>query len=174
MRTAAFVMLTAILALSTIGQGNVLTGPVTNPANGHQYYLLGANTPPALEAEAVSLGGHLVTINDEAENTWLCENVATSFNDFVWIGLNDATVEGEFVWTSGDPSTYRNWYAEGDNSAARDYVILLTDNTREWIVFPTSSQHGLAEVVPEPSSCLIILAAAALRLPLRSRETGHL
>ena len=43
---------------------SILQGAVTNPANGHTYYLLTQNTWTASEAEAVTLGGHLVTAND--------------------------------------------------------------------------------------------------------------
>ena len=39
----------------------VLAGPLTNAASGHAYYLLDADTWTASEAEARSLGGHLVT-----------------------------------------------------------------------------------------------------------------
>ena len=42
----------------------VLAGPLANAANGHVYYLLSTNSWTLAEAEAVNLGGHLVTIND--------------------------------------------------------------------------------------------------------------
>ena len=37
---------------------------------GSIYYLLAQNAWPASEAEAVELGGHLTTIEDQAENDW--------------------------------------------------------------------------------------------------------
>jgi len=43
---------------------------VTNPANGHSYYLLSSNTWTASQAEAAALGGNL-PINDAAENDWV-------------------------------------------------------------------------------------------------------
>ncbi len=44
-----------------------------NPANGHEYLWSGQDGRSWAEAEAaaVSLGGHLVTVNDEAEMDWL-------------------------------------------------------------------------------------------------------
>ena len=96
----------------------VLAGPITRAANAHTYYLLSSNTWTVSEAEAVGLGGHLVTINDAAENQWV---VNTFFpltggpNDWLWIGLNDAAIEGQFfwageegaiaIWASGEPFT---------------------------------------------------------------------
>ena len=44
----------------------------TNPANGNLYHLLEPSTWTAAQAEAVELGGDLVTINDQDEH----ENLA--------------------------------------------------------------------------------------------------
>src|SRR6476661_4163642 len=70
----------ALFALVTSGNAQW----IFNPATGHEYRLTcgeywGASdtsvpTPPDwfdAEAEAVAFGGHLATINDEAENLWL-------------------------------------------------------------------------------------------------------
>jgi hypothetical protein len=86
----------------------VLAGPITNAANGHVYYLLSANTWTQSENEAIALGGHLVTINDDAENDWVYD----TFSQFggarraLWLGLTDRQEEGKFVWASGEPSSY--------------------------------------------------------------------
>ena len=96
----------------------ILAGPVVNPANNHRYYLLQSASWLASEAQGVCLGGHLVTINDEAENNW----VWSEFSSFggvdrnIWIGLTDAASEGTFVWTSGEPLTYSHWrFDQPDN-----------------------------------------------------------
>ncbi len=84
-------------------------GPVLH--NGHYYYLLTNGGWSDSEAAAVALGGHLVTINDASENTWVF-NTFSSYNGVqraLWIGLNDAAVEGTFVWSSGEPVTYTAW-----------------------------------------------------------------
>jgi hypothetical protein len=77
-----------------------------NEATGHWYTLIAADTFEAAEAQAVGLGGHLVTVNDTAEQAWLYDTF--DVNPFV-IGLNDIGEEGNFVWTSGEPVTYTNW-----------------------------------------------------------------
>ncbi|MCX6879305.1 MAG: SUMF1/EgtB/PvdO family nonheme iron enzyme [Verrucomicrobia bacterium] len=122
---ALFALLPALAGPLAAG---ILTGPVINPGTGHSYYLLTQNTWSASEAEAVTLGGHLVTINDPAENEW----VLNTFSRFggsakaLWIGLSDSATEGTFAWASGQSAAFRNW-ATGEpsaGSAGEDYVHL--------------------------------------------------
>src|SRR2546428_7359019 len=49
-----------------------------NPANDHRYVLLTSETWTSSESEAVSLGGHLATINDPSEQNW----VFTTFGSY--------------------------------------------------------------------------------------------
>lgn len=139
----------------------VLVGPLTNAANGHIYYLLSTNSWTVAEAEAVSLGGHLVTINDDAEQKWVYS--AFGSNE-VWIGLTDRDVEGTFQWVSGETSTYRNWDPGEPNNAVsgnnnQDYVHIYSntnttvsrrgkwDDRSETESFALSFK-GIVEVVP--------------------------
>jgi hypothetical protein len=89
----------------------VLAGPLVNPANGHAYYLLTANDWLKSEAEAMKLRGHLVTINDAAEQDWVFKTFTQTSGPprGFWIGLNDLGHEGLFTWVSGESATYRNW-----------------------------------------------------------------
>ena len=77
-----------------------------NSATQHYYAQVEGLTWVEAEAYAVRLGGHLVTINDQAEQDWLS---ATFTEEGVGIGLNDLASEGTWVWTSGEPVTYTNW-----------------------------------------------------------------
>jgi hypothetical protein len=112
MKTLCLTLL-AIITSTTVQHlgAQVLTDPITNSANGHWYYLLEANYWTNAEAQAVQLGGHLVTINDAAENAW----VLNTFGNYggvprqLHIGLTDQGHEGVWVWTSGESATYRNW-----------------------------------------------------------------
>src|SRR4051812_48449020 len=54
----------ALLLAAINSQAAILTGPITNPANGHDYYLLSAGIWTASEAEAEDLGGTLATIRN--------------------------------------------------------------------------------------------------------------
>ena len=106
----------------------VLTGPVYNSTTGHYYYLLDQSNWTDAEATAISLGGHLATINDAAEDAWIYRTFSlfNNVNRHLWIGLYDtdqavnspdqATRRTEFAWTSGETPTYRNWAFYEPNS----------------------------------------------------------
>jgi hypothetical protein len=115
----------AVAGTAETAEGSVLEymGHIFTLHNGHYY---GAtNTPGSWvdkEAEAVSIGAHLVTINDAAENAFLVTNFG---NGNRWIGLTDQAVEGTFVWSSGEPVTYTNWgFGQPDNRNNEDYGVL--------------------------------------------------
>ena len=63
---------------------------------------------------AAQLGGHLVTINDEAENIWLRERFSQwdENSNSVWIGLNDFATEPENIyahpWAVGETVIWDN------------------------------------------------------------------
>jgi hypothetical protein len=109
--------------------GPPIGGPFVNPANGSTYYLLAPDTWHNSEEQAVALGGHLVTIDDAAENAW----VFSTFEDFagtprnLWIGLTDHTQEGTWAWVSGAPVAYTNWkFGEpNDASGTEDYGMIF-------------------------------------------------
>lgn len=101
-----------------------ILGPITNPANGHRYFMLQPASWQAAEATAVRLNGHLVTINNAAENTWVFNNLAVPTGGRpLWLGLTDRTTENVFQWVSGEGATYRNFAAgEPNNSSNEDFV----------------------------------------------------
>lgn len=101
-------LLTIVWSAAAVGQEWTY-----NPATGNSYRLSTSGSWDQCEAEAVSLGGHLVAINDAAENQWALDTFPTipnPLNQGYWIGFTDAAVEGAWVWSNGDPVTYTNWY----------------------------------------------------------------
>jgi hypothetical protein len=78
---------------------DVLGGPLLNPENGHAYYLLDSNTWTNSETWAEELGGHLATIRNPSESSW----VYGSFSDYggigrsLWIGLYDPSQDTNCV-----------------------------------------------------------------------------
>jgi hypothetical protein len=157
------------------------SGDVVHTAafNGHTYHLLDTNGAKwwlASEAEAIGLGGHLVTINDAVENQWVFDTFAPVAINYanannlpdrqaisLWIGLSDHLVEGNFVWASGEPVGYTNW-APGEPAGGgpdEDFAGIsvnlgrFTPGTWHDIVGNTrvvDLPFGVVEVVPEPSS----------------------
>lgn len=98
---------------------------LVNPANGHTYHLLDVSNWTLAEATAISLGGHLATVEDAAENSWIETNFGNwgGVSRTLWIGFNDAALEGTFVWADGSTSTYTNWNSgEPNNSTGNDPI----------------------------------------------------
>jgi hypothetical protein len=134
-----------------------------NPANGHPYTMLGASDIAAAQAVAQSMGGHLVTISDLAENSWILSqfgNVSGVTNDF-WLGYNDVQSEGNFQWMNQEVTGYENWASgEPNNSGNEDYVQMTTAgqwNDTTGIVMG----HGIIEI-SEPSLMVTPLVASEL------------
>ena len=164
----------ALTALHT-AQAALLTGPIANPGNGHTYYLLTEDTWQSSEAQAISLGGHLATINDQAEQDW----VFASFGSFsgvsrsLWIGLTDQASEGNFTWISGEPVLYTHWIAfQPDNAFGSENYVHMINAANEFghpgglwndlaspnTLFATFNPlNGVVEVVPEPASATLTL-----------------
>jgi len=159
----------------TAASAAVILGPVVNPANGHQYFLLDDATWQGGEAEAVTLGGHLTTINDANEQNWVFTTFGTvgQVDRSLWIGLYESGAEGNYVWVNGEPVGYTNWYpGQPDNNGSTEAFVhmLRTGNgfaatPGEWNdlnspnnIFSVFDPLGsVAEIVPEPSS--LVLAA---------------
>jgi hypothetical protein len=168
---------------------SILDGPVYNPVTGHNYYLLDSGPWTASESEAISLGGHLVTVNDAAENTFLASTFSNfgGINRALWTGLNDAAVEGNFVWSSGDTSLYRNWEpGQPDNGGGfypnQNYALIWPspgprspgqwddhDNSNGFPDLPFNI-YGVVEVVPEPTSMGLLAVGLGIAVALQKRK----
>ncbi len=112
-----------------------ITAVLTNPANNHVYAVFTTTSWSAAEATSVALGGHLVTINDSAENDWIQQNFGLygGIDRRLWIGFNDVAVEGSFVWASGEPASFTNWNAgEPNNSGATEHYAELLGSNGKW------------------------------------------
>ncbi|MEO0836137.1 MAG: Calx-beta domain-containing protein, partial [Cyanobacteria bacterium J06642_3] len=130
--------------------------------NGNQYQLTsGSLSWSQAQAEAESLGGNLVTINDAAEEAWLKQTFSNT--ERLWIGLTDRNQEGNFQWVSGEDSSYRNWAAgepndykfNGNFTAGEDYVQMNFSGARQWNDMPNSyagTFRGIIEIGDSPSN----------------------
>jgi hypothetical protein len=110
---------TVLLFASIQSRADIIAGPVTNPANGHDYYLLTPNTWSASEAEAEEMDGTLAIVRNAGEQDW----IFSKFGNFggiersLWIGLHRTEPGGKFVWMDGSPVDYTHWYAGEPNNA---------------------------------------------------------
>ena len=142
-----------------------------NQANGHVYTLTsGPLDILAARIEAQQAGGHLVSINDAAENSFLINTFGQFFNTIqgdAWIGLSDEVSEGSYVWDNGEDFNYSNWAIGEPNNypfcgagSEEDYnIIRLWDSTPNvagvWNDLPTlsvcqnaASWYGIIEISP--------------------------
>ena len=103
------------------------------------------------QSEATSIGGNLVTINDESENQFLVDNFGFQnsiiLDDFSvsdpsetyaghWIGFSDQEEEGSWEWVNGESVTYTGWGSgqpdnNYSNSGGQDYAVILYQDQHE-------------------------------------------
>ena len=114
---ATVAMCLGIVATEADADLTFIDWDVSQGGNGHLYAV--TESPSSwfdAEAIAVAHGGHLVTINNQAEQDWLNATFPSGEPFHPWIGLwqdpNDPNYSepgGGWVWVDGDPATYRNW-----------------------------------------------------------------
>ncbi len=182
MKRTSIAALSYLAVSAATGLAASIAGPFIYPASGHSYLLLMADSWFESENEAMTFGGHLVTINDSAENVWIFSTFApiakaqiTSGDPpepALWIGLSDAAVEGTFTWASGEPVSFTQWDTGQPNSIGgdQDYVLMRGLSPRSpgqpgfWNDYINDhlghDQFGVVEIVPEPSSFALMVSSA--------------
>jgi len=147
--------------------------------NGHQYAVtMEYSNWVDAEAEAVELGGHLVTINDADENTWLTNNFGGyytyeyrdthfTWESLIWIGLEhmggDMADPTSWQWVSGEPKTYMApWWASPVGAAGvHAYLHTCTHpNPGTWWnsdhdIDPDDHPRGIIELSEPPCEPII-------------------
>ena len=114
--------------------------------NGNTYQLTPSNLNwDQAQTYAESLGGRLVTIDDEAENQWL---TSTFGSEMYFIGANDVAVEGNFTWTDGSALNYSNWLpGEPNNWENREDHAVIDGQTGNWLDWDGQvNQRGIVEI----------------------------
>jgi hypothetical protein len=123
------ILAVTMLAAAVTSRAATLAGPIVNPANGHTYYLLTTDTWQNSELQAVALGGHLATINDQAEQTWVFSTFGSygGVNRSLWLGLREVGAEGNYQWVSQESLTYTHWNRNQPDNAngTESYVHMI-------------------------------------------------
>ncbi len=110
---------------------SVVSPPFVNPANGHTYYLTNQSDWTAAAISAINAGGHLVTVNDAAENAWVLSNFGAYGGQqrLLWTGLTDDGSNGNFRYISGQTPAYTNWApGEPNGLTGENYVAIYYPN----------------------------------------------
>jgi hypothetical protein len=172
MKRRALCVFVLTIAITLLALGTAGAAYTWHTYGGHNYALTGSQQPwIANEAEAVQAGGHLVTINDAAENAWLTSTFANTYcvgyEGNPWGAAADIGYYWDgaaWSWISGEGVTYTNLYSSFPGGGSHSY--LHVDNhpsAGTWNANPVHTEpgqplpmYGIIEVVPEPSGLLAL------------------
>jgi hypothetical protein len=111
------------------------------------YVIVEGPTWEEAEANAVALGGHLVTINDAEENEWISRNYNQKGDLSLYIGLHQGA-GGSWMWSDDYAGEgYQNWHPGQPSPGETIAEIILGD--LGWANDPNPT--GFLNNVPNPS-----------------------
>jgi hypothetical protein len=148
--------------------------------NGHTYSLLQSASWLDSESEAQAMGGHLVVINNSAENRFVLdtfrgavlEAAPESGKVNLWIGLSDQNLDGDLETCDNSIVSFQNFFTDQPQQNYSDEIYMgirvrgENDDTRvgKWIDIVSNSRlgdlsYGVVEItpVPEPAACVMAL-----------------
>lgn len=134
------VIATAVyLSLAFCARAEIIAGPITNPANGHDYYLLASKSWTESEAEAESLGGSLATIKNAGDQAWVYSTFGAygGINRNLWIGLHRVGPQRSLEWVMGGKPGYVNWTGgQPDDMNGVEGFVFMASASRPWGFLP--------------------------------------
>jgi hypothetical protein len=163
-----------ILAVAPNTYAGLTQWRIEDGGNGN-WYGLTTNTGSweAMEAEAVAVGGHLASIQNTSENSYIYSLISqpNSGATFAcWLGMM-RDPSGPWYWSDGSPTDYFNWTGGEPNNAQGNerWVWMYSTGGGGWNDhWPQYSLNGVIEVVPTPAGA-VIFAVAGLAARRRRR-----
>lgn len=84
------------------------------------------------EIACQAYGGHLTSIVDQAENTYIFNQIKSFTNERFWIGYNDRKKENAFVWTDGSSATFTKWRSGEPNNYNNEDCVEMNFRDGYW------------------------------------------
>jgi hypothetical protein len=173
----------AVLALTSCAQAQY----VWHHYGGHEYALtLTHGTWVSHEAEAVAAGGHLVTINDAAENTWLASEFANTYIEGLdglpggaaaHIGYYYSSSSGQWKWISGEPVSYTCLFSAFPQGGTHAYLhVVPHPGAPQWNANPLHTEPGgsmLAKGIIERPAQTVATSNRSLYDPVAALAAGR-
>jgi len=158
--------------------GYTLIATVSSVASyqGHSHHVTydvltgNANNESPFDAEscAVVLGGHLTSIENASQNTFITGLLTTNSIPDAWIGFHGYYTgsSSQYQWKNNDFNVYSNW-GPGDPFYQTGYIPVSIGNGGFWgqdttDSFPGTDVGAIVEIIGalnEPSSLAVLLAA---------------
>jgi hypothetical protein len=161
---------------------------------GRTYYLLASKWWHESEQEAVSLGGHLVTIDSVAEHNFIYNNFGptalanapTSGKVNLWMGLCDPLMDQNYEWCDGAAIDYLNFFPDQPQRNHSDEMFMgirvrgsnSSVPVGKWIDIVSDTRlgdlnFGVVEVVPEPSLVVMMIGSSACAIAWMIRQRSR-
>ncbi|MEE1056417.1 MAG: starch-binding protein [Acutalibacteraceae bacterium] len=95
--------------------------------NGHYYRVINESMPwTEAMSYCASLGGHLVTIQDEEEQEFITDLIKNNpEKNTYWIGLTGE--DNQYSWITGEPLEYNNWADQEPNNSEENVVHMYAN-----------------------------------------------
>lgn len=135
------------------GAVNALSSAIPATAiefQGHSYQFISDILPwDQAKKHCAEMGGHLVTIESNAENNFLIDfardSIATpGFMDGFWLGGTDEHQEGDWKWNNGKSfkQSYTKWNpGQPNNKQNEEHFLMMWIKAGEWCDQPNESKQ---------------------------------
>ena len=80
---------------------------------------------PDARSHCLSLGGDLVSFDEDEQKDVLAFYNAARSDFYTWIGLNDRETEGKFIWSDGKKFKFSYWNAREPNGGKSENCVHL-------------------------------------------------